>query len=155
MKKQSISWKGDTITIQYGNGDSFVGNCADLPEKVYVSCEAARHGIGQKLGDAKSGGTAAQKFAEVKAIWAGLLGGDWNRRGETGLEIILRAYQIIANGLGKTDDQAAAWFQEYDEADAERREEIRAKPHMKQAIAAARLERNLPEGDESDFDPNA
>ena len=155
MKKQSLTWVGNVLTLAYGNGAKLVADCGKLPETIFVSCDAARHGIAQKLGDAKSGGTAAEKFAEASAIWDSLLAGSWNRKGEMGLEIILRAYQIIAGNLGKSEDQAAVWMQEYVEADQNRRDEIRSKPHMKSAIAQVRLERNLPDGVDEDFDPNA
>lgn len=155
MKKQTLSWVGNVLTLQYGNGAKLVADCDKLPESVFRPCDAARHGIGQKLGDAKSGGTAAEKFTEASAIWENLLAGSWNRKGEMGLEIILRAYEIIAAGLGKSEDQAATWMQEYVGADQNRRDEIRSKPHMKSAIAQARLEKNLPEDVDDNFDPNA
>lgn len=153
--KQNITWNGAVITITYGNGKKFVGDCDTLPESIYVDCAAARHGIGQKLGDAKSGGTADQKYNEVLEIWAALVGGSWNRKGDSGIETIRRAYEIIATGLGKSLDQAATWFQEYADADENRRAEIRAKPHMKSAIATARAEKNLPDDSDENFDPNA
>lgn len=159
-KKQSIDWNGETIHITYGNGQKFAGDCAKLPESIYRPCAAARHGIAQKLGDAKSGGTAAEKFAEVQAIWQNMLGGLWNRRAEgAGIDALMpRAYEIIAGLMGKASDVAAVWLQEYLEADETRKEEIRAKPHMKSAINQARAERALSGvdvEDEDEFDPNA
>lgn len=160
MKKQSIDWNGDVIKIAYGNGARFEEDCMSLPESIYQPCAAARHGIAQKLGDAKSGGTAAEKFAEVQAIWQNMLGGLWNRRAEgAGIDALMpRAYEIIAGLMGKSADIAAAWFKEYLGADEARKEEIRAKPHMKSAINQARAERALSGvdvDDDDEFDPNA
>jgi hypothetical protein len=157
-KKQSIDWKGQSIEIVYGHGETWAGDCSKLPKSIFEDCAAARHGIAQKLGDAKSGGTSKEKIAEVREIWAGMLTGSWNRKAQSTLvEIVERAYAIIAEGLGKPKAQADAWFQQYLDADEEKQAEIRAKPHMKAALQQARTERSLADVEESDgdFDPNA
>jgi len=158
MKKQSIDWvKDDTIEIKYGNGLVFTGDCLDLPEDIYQPCAAARHGIAQKLGDAKSGGTAAEKHAEVVEIWASLLGNAWNRRATgAGVEALIeRAYAILAGKAGQPEAQAEVWYEQYLEMDEAKREMVRAKPFMKAAIEAARAERKLGGTTTEEFNPNA
>lgn len=159
MKKQSIEWAGDTINIVYGNGAKFEGDCLKLPKEIYQPCAAARHGIAQKLGDAKSGGLPQEKFSEVQAIWQSLMDGAWNRRAEgASIDTLMpRAYEIIALAMGRPATAAAAWLQEYMTADETKKEEIRGKSYMKRAINQARAERALRGVDvdsEGWFDPN-
>ena len=144
MKKQSIDWNGTSITVTYGNGQKFVGDTSKLPASVWLDCPAARHGLTQKLGDAKSGGTASEKFAEVKEIWASLLTGSWNRRAATDTsELILRAYHILAHKAGVKAEQADDWFQQYQGMTEERQAEVRNKAFMKAALEAAKAEKRL------------
>ena len=159
MKLQQISWtKKDTIEIRYGNGSVFTGDCLELPEGVYTPCDAARHGIAQKLGDAKSGGTASEKYAEVLEIWANLKGGSWNRKGTTGGVAIFigPAYLILAEKAGATEAQASEWLEAYLEMSEERQAEIRAKPFMKAAIETARANAKMAvaTGGDKPFNPN-
>jgi len=160
-KKQDTDWNGDVITIKYGNGETFNGDCTGLPQEIYQPCAAARHGIGQKLGDAKSGATAGAKFIEVQKIWASLMAGQWNRRGEgVGVDSLMpRAYQILAESMHRPQEDADAWLAEYMGKTDDEKAVIRAKPHNAAAINRARSERALaglevPAG-EADFDPNA
>jgi hypothetical protein len=144
-KLQSISWTGKTIEIVYGNGKKFAGDCGELPESIFVDCPAARHGITQKLGDAKSGGTAQEKYEEVLEIWGNLKGGSWNRRGNSGNleELVERAYEILAETAGQPATQAGVWYKGYQEAGEEKQAEIRAKGFMKAALDTARAEKKL------------
>ena len=166
MKLQQTSWTGkDVIEIRYGNGSVFTGDCMTLPENIYQPCDAARHGIAQKLGDAKSGGTAAEKYAEVLLIWDSMKGpgrgngeGSWNRKGQSGgvESFVERAYEILAQTAGQKPEQAAAWFEAYKTMPEEKQAEIRAKGFMKAAIESARAEKKLA-GSATDktFNPNA
>jgi hypothetical protein len=159
MKLQQISWTSkDAIEIRYGNGAVFSGDCTELPENIYTPCDAARHGIAQKLGDAKSGGTAGEKHAEVVEIWAALKGGSWNRKGTTGgvAVFIGPAYLILAEKAGATEEQAAEWLEAYLAMSEERQAEIRAKPFMKAAIETARANAKMAvaTGGGKAFDPN-
>lgn len=159
-KVQSITWKQDVITITYGSGQVFTGDCATLPPNIYQACDSARHGIGQKLGDAKSGGTASEKYEEVLEIWSGLKAGSWNRKGGSDESLIQAAYVILAHAAGlkgKTaDEKAAGWFAAWQGMDEQARDKVRAKDFFKTALAKAKADRKVlkPEGD-NDFDPNA
>lgn len=150
-KKQIIDWAGDTIKIAYGNGAKFEADCTKYPPSIYVPCAAARHGIAQKFGDAKSGGTAAEKFAEVQLIHASLLGGDWNRKGEGGsVEMLMpEVWKVLAGG---DDKKAAAWQAKWDALTDEGKETILAKPDVKTALVKVKAERKLAglESDEAD-----
>jgi hypothetical protein len=152
-KKQSISWTGDVISIVYGHGETFVGDCATLLENVYVSCDASRHGIAQKLGDAKSGGTSREKIAEVREIWANLVAGEWNRKGEQG------GIDSIMPEVFQTLDakNAEAWTKRYLGLDEEGREKIRSQPAIKTAINKVKADRKLKaiEAGTEEFDPFA
>ena len=157
MKLQQIVWNKNVITITYGNGSVFTGDCEKLPKNIWADCDAARHGIAQKLGDAKSGGTAAEKFAEVSEIWPALLAGNWNRRGTSGgVEAYMeRAYQILAVSAKQKPAQAKEWYDAYLAMPEAKQTEVRAKPFMKAAIDSARAEKKLatPESDKP-FNPN-
>jgi hypothetical protein len=152
-KKQSISWAGDVISVVYGHGETFTGDCASLPENVYQSCDAARHGIAQKLGDAKSGGTSREKIAEVREIWANLVAGEWNRKGEQG------GIDAIMPEVFATLDasNAEAWTKRYLGLDEEGREKIRSQPAIKTAINKVKADRKLKEieAGTEEFDPFA
>lgn len=159
-KVQSITWKQDVITITYGSGQVFTGDCATLPPNIYQACDSARHGIGQKLGDAKSGGTASEKYAEVLEIWSGLQAGSWNRKGGTDESLIQAVYLILAHAAGlkgkQAEEKAHGWFTAWQQMDEEQRDKVRAKDFFKTALAKAKADRKVlkPEG-EAEFDPNA
>lgn len=113
--------------------------------------------VGSGLAKAANG-TPAEYLAVARELFDRARNGEFLKRAGGGnLAVMTRAYEIIAGMMGKTADVAAGWMQEYLDSDEERREQIRAKPHMKSAIAQARAERNLKEvpEDGEDFDPNA
>jgi hypothetical protein len=159
-KIQTISWNGDIITIAYGNGQTFTGDCSTLPRNIYQACDAARHGISQKLGDAKSGGTASEKFEEVQAIWAGLKAGNWNRRGTGDESLIQDVYRILAQAAGlkgkAAEEKVSSWFAQWQTMSEADRDKVRAKDFFKSALAKAKADRKVirPEAN-GDFDPNA
>jgi hypothetical protein len=150
-KKQSISWAGDVISVVYGHGETFVGDCATLPKNIYTPCDAARHGIAQKLGDAKSGGTSREKHAEVLEIWANMVAGEWNRKGEQG------GIDALMPEVFQTLDAKAAdgWMKKYLALDEEGREKIRNQPAIKTAIGKVKADRKLRaiEAGTEEFDP--
>ena len=160
MKKQSIDWNGASIVIKYGNGSVFTGDTSELPEAIFIDTASARHGLQQKLGDAKSGGTAGEKYAEVLLIWDALKNGDWHRRGSgEGVEALMeRAFVILAESA-KMAEKAEAWFAAYSELSEEEKETTRSKPAIKAAIEKAKAEKRLAgkvgDGEEGDFDPFA
>lgn len=81
---------------------------------------AGIHGLKQKLGDAKSGGTAGDKYEMAGRIIEAILGGDWELRGESegGQALLILA---LAEHTGKdaayvtgivknaTDEQLVSW----------------------------------------------
>lgn len=159
MKKQVIDWHGETVIIKYGNGAEFQGDCSELPEAIYTPCAAAKHGITQKLGDVKSGGTAAEKYAEVQLVWQSMKAGDWNRRGTgEGIEALMpEVFAVLAATQPDPEKAAENWFAKYEKLSDEAKEELRGKPHMKAAINKVKAERRLAaqaEGEE-DFNPFA
>jgi hypothetical protein len=80
MKKQRVSVANGWVVCNYPTiGKTFKGELAKLPAAVYKACLCADHGIKQKLGDAKSGESAGEKYAEVQLIWAALMQGEWER----------------------------------------------------------------------------
>ena len=77
-KKQRVSVVGTVLTVEYPTiGKVFKVDFATYPEEIQPI--ALAHGFKQKFGDAKSGGTPAEKFAEVQLIHASLLAGEWER----------------------------------------------------------------------------
>lgn len=78
MKKQEVTTQGTVITCAYPSiGKSFVFDTAKYPSS--IQDDAKMHGYRQKFGDAKSGKSAAEKYAEVQLIHASLLAGEWER----------------------------------------------------------------------------
>lgn len=159
MKKQVIDWQGEIVVIKYGNGAEFRGDCSELPEAIYTNTAAAKHGITQKLGDVKSGGTASEKYAEVQLVWQSLKAGDWNRRGTgEGVEGLMPdVFQVLAATQPNPEKAAAEWLAKYEKLGDEAKEELRNKPHMKAAINKVKAERRLAaqaEGEE-EFNPFA
>lgn len=79
-KKQSVAIVGDTLTVEYPTiNKKFTVDLAKYPTSIYVPSDAARHGMKQKFGDAASGGTPEEKYAEVQEIHASLKEGKWER----------------------------------------------------------------------------
>lgn len=144
-KKQSLSFDGSILSIVYGHGETLRLDTADLPPSVWQDCDAARHGLMQKMGDAKSGGTSREKAAEVAVIWQSLLGGDWNRRGESGgLDAIMpEVFQLL--DAGKAD----AWMAKWAACTDEQKAEIAAKPAVKAAINKVKADKRLNRVDEA------
>jgi hypothetical protein len=156
MKVQKITVTQYQISIAYGNGQEFVGQFSDLPESIFVDCAASRHGIAQKLGDAKSGGSASEKFEEVQAIWEGLKKGEWNRKGDRGAgieELMASVFQALAESAGQAK-KAGAWLKQYQDLDDAGREEVRKKKAVKAMIDKIRAERKLATNSE-EFNPFA
>jgi hypothetical protein len=161
-KVQQISWTGDVINIAYGNGEKFDGDCLTLPKTIYQPCDASRHGIAQKLGDAKSGGTASEKYAEVLEIWAGMQAGNWNRKGGMDDTIIQAVYLILAHATGlkgkAAEEKAGVWFASWQQMTEADRDKVRAKDYFKAALKKAKADKGIKSADFDDggqFDPNA
>lgn len=148
-KKQSLSFEQSVLVITYGHGETLRLDTADLPENVWLDCAAARHGLMQKMGDAKSGGTSREKAEEVRAIWQNLIGGDWNRRGESG-----GLDAIIEEVFGILDPaRIGEWMAKWAKCSEEQKAEIAAKPAVKAAINKVKADRRMAKADTEDADP--
>lgn len=87
-KKQKVSVVGTVLTVEYPSiGKKFVFDYSKAPREMRV--EAERHGWKQKFGDAKSGESAAEKFAMVQRIHAGILENQWELTGTPDLTPII------------------------------------------------------------------
>ena len=154
--RNTYDWTNGKLQFRNSSGDAELSS-KDIPE--VLTPWFFEYGVKQWLGSylAKAAnGTPAEYLRVAREALERLRTGDiGGRRARTLDTIVGRAYQIIAQRLGKGDDSAAAWMQEYLDSDEARRETIRAKPHMKAAIAEARTERAIPEPSDDEFDPNA
>lgn len=77
-KKQRTSIVGTVLTVEYPSiGKKFVVDFSKYTPEIRAC--ALAHGFRQKFGDAASGKSAAEKYAEVQAIHASLLANEWER----------------------------------------------------------------------------
>lgn len=77
-KKQRVSFVDGILTVEYPTiGKTFKADTRKY-QPIVQDCAKA-HGYKQKFGDAASGGTPAEKYAEVQSIHASLLAGEWER----------------------------------------------------------------------------
>ena len=156
MKKQSLDWNADgtIMSAKYGNGAVLECDTGKLPANIWAPCALARHGLAQKIGDAKSGGTAAEKFAEATEIWASLCNGEFNRRGREGIDLMPFVWELLAKGDAKL---AGRWAAEYAKLTDEEQAKVRAKPGVKAALDRVRADRRLAGQTTGDkpFDPMA
>ncbi len=160
MKTQELKWNGATLHIDYAKAKLTRDyDMSKLPANVWIDCAAARHGMEQKFGDAKSGDTFGKEKAEMcDRIYDGMLGGSWNLKGDGGSveALIERAYQILATQAKQKPAQAKAWYEQYQAMDEEGQAKVKAKPFMKAAIDAARAEKKLgANATDETFNPNA
>jgi len=95
MKKQEVTTQGTVIACAYPSiGKTFTHDTAKYPAS--IQDDAKMHGYRQKFGDAKSGKSAAEKFAEVQLIHASLLAGEWERTAKPDLTpLVLEAVARI------------------------------------------------------------
>jgi hypothetical protein len=96
--RRKLSFDGETLTIMEHTGTETEGNVepihteryelSELPENIYVSSEAGRHGIKQKLSDhtanmsEKKGYTTTDRFDAIGELWEQLKNGEWTQRKE-------------------------------------------------------------------------
>lgn len=156
---QDLSWNGLMLVIAYGKAKirkEF--DFSKVPAKIFTDCAAARHGIEQKYGDAKSGDKFGKEKAEyVDRIYAANVEGNWNIKGDAGDAYIEQAYQILAESAKQKPEQAKVWYADYLKFSEEKKAEVRAKGFMKAAIEKARADKKLqmPESSkEKPFNPN-
>lgn len=144
-KKQRVTVTGDTLVIEYPTiGKTFRRDLTDYPKEIYTPCEAARHGIKQKFGDAASGGTPQEKWQEVQAIDEALMAGNWERTATPDLtplilEAVARIKKVPAERLQKVAEKAPEKVKEWGSNLKVRAEiaRIRAERAAERAKAAA------------------
>ena len=154
MKKQQLSFIGDTLTVSYPSiGKTFVTDCSKYPASVYVRCDSSEHGIKQKFGDAKSGGTAAEKYAEVQLIHASLLAGEWERTASPDHSGIIKeaVARLMKVAIGKVEASLAKIKDEDDRA--AKVKEWGSDLKVKAEVAKIRAERAAAVADDSDDEP--
>ena len=153
MKKQQLSFIGDTLTVVYPSiGKTFVVDCSKYPASIYVRSDASEHGIKQKFGDAKSGGTPSEKYAEVQLIHASLLNGDWERTASPDHSGIIKepVSRIKKVPLAKIEAPLEKITDE--EKRAEKVKEWGTNLQVKAEVAKIRAERAAKAADEDDSD---
>lgn len=75
-KKQIVGVVGTVVSVTYPSiGKSVSIDWAKLSADMKL--QAGIHGLKQKLGDAESGGSPAEKYTMVQRIIAGILEGQW------------------------------------------------------------------------------
>lgn len=106
-KKQSITVAEGVLVCEYPEIKKvFRVKLADYPES--IKHDAMLHGFKQKFGDAASGKSAAEKFAEVQAIHASLLEGKWERTATIDLTPIICEAVSRLKGIPLAKIQKAA-----------------------------------------------
>lgn len=136
MKKQKLVVVGTLVTLEYPTlGKSVAVDYEKLTADMQLA--AALHGIGQKLGDAKSGGTPAEKYEMACRIRDSLYAGSWTLSDrEENFETVIEA---VAKIKGFTVEKVRAALEPLseEEEDAKLRE-WKAHPKVKAEIARAR-----------------
>lgn len=151
MKKQRVYREGNIVGVEYPTlgGKKVVCDLKKLTPE--ISFLGLAHGIGQKLGDAASGGTPQEKFEMATRIVENLYAGNWEltSEGDNGAEVIatiarmkkLKPEQVEKELSKLTDEQRDAKVKEW-----------RAHPKVKAEIAKARAEKAQKLAEESDAD---
>lgn len=150
-KKQRLAFTGDTLTVEYpAINKKLIVVCTDLPKEIYVPCEAARHGMKQKFGDAASGLSAAEKYEEASAILASLKSGQWERTATFDQTPLILSAVATLQGL-KYDAEKGTLSKGSKSATPtpEQVKEWGANPKVKAEIARARAEKAQKVADES------
>lgn len=149
-KKQSVSFRTDEKTgakilrVEYPTiGKTFEVVVSKYPAEI-LACAIA-HGFKQKFGDAASGGTPAEKYAEVQAIHASLLAGEWERTAAPDLTPIICEAISRINKLPLKDVVKAA-----EKGGEEKVKTWGANPRVKAEILKIRAERAAKLADEAE-----
>lgn len=148
-RKQKLAWKGSVLTMSYASiGKAFSVDVSKYSEEIQLA--ALQHGFKQKFGDAKSGESAAEKFATVQRIHAALLAGDWKLE-HTAPDLTPIICEAIARIQGEPLDKVQAAAAKAGE------EQVKiwgTKPKVRAEILKIRAERAAEEaeGDEEEID---
>lgn len=142
--KQRLSWKGRILTIEYPSiKKSFVADTSVYGEA--IDEQARDHGYAQKYGDAASGKSAAEKYAEVQAIHASLLEGEWKRTANPDLRPIVALAISRLQKLDLAKVEAAV-----EKASEEEFAKWAKNPEVKAEILEIRKERLLKEAEDAE-----
>lgn len=133
-KKQRLSVVGTVLTVEYPTiGKKFTTDYSKYPAAIQVC--ALAHGYKQKFGDAKSGESPAEKFAEVQAIHASLLAGEWERT------VTIDLTPIICEAVARIKRMPLAKVQKAAEGHEEKVKDWGSNPKVRAEILKIRSER--------------
>lgn len=133
-KKQRVSVVGTVLTVEYPTiGKTFRTDYSKYPEAIQAA--ALAHGFKQKFGDAASGQEPAEKFAEVQAIHACLLTGEWERTATPDLT------PLICEAIARIKKVPLAKMEKIAEKEPERVKEWGSNAKVKAEILKIRAER--------------
>jgi hypothetical protein len=143
-KKQKLAIVGEVLTCEYPSiGKKLVVDLAKYDDSIRF--EAMLHGFKQKFGDAASGQSAAEKYAEVQAIHASLLEGEWERTATPDMT------PLICEAIARIQKKPLAKVQEAAEkAGAEKVKEWGSNAKVKAAILEIRAEKAAKAAEDSD-----
>lgn len=133
-KKQRVSVVGTLLTVEYPTiGKKFVADFSKYQRGILDA--ALAHGLKQKFGDAASGKSPAEKYAEVQEIHASLLAGEWERTASVDLT------PIICEAVSRIKELPLEAVQKAAELDPETVKTWGANKRVKLEIAKIRVER--------------
>lgn len=137
-KKQRVSRSGNIVKVEYPTIHKAVS--VDLSKlSDTIKFLGLAHGIGQKLGDAASGGTPTEKYEMASRIAENLLAGEWELTvSDNGTEVIAAVSAI----KGIKPEQVEKSLDGLDsEKRTEKLREWRSNPKVKAQIAKTRAEK--------------
>lgn len=148
-KKQRVSRAGNIVKVEYPTIRKEVS--VDLSKlSDTIKFLGLAHGIGQKLGDAASGGTPSEKFEMASRIAENLIAGEWELTvSDNGTEVIAAVAAI--KGIKTSDIDATLDKLDGDDRTAKLKE-WRSNPKVKAKIAQTRAERAAEAAEDSDED---
>lgn len=142
-KKQRVSVVGTTLTVEYPTiGKKFVTDFSKYPAAIQTA--ALAHGFKQKFGDAASGESPQDKFAEVQAIHAALLTGEWERTAAPDLT------PIICEAVSRIKKIPLAQIEKAAKGNEEKVKTWGSNPSVKAEILKIRAERAQKAAEEAD-----
>jgi hypothetical protein len=133
-QKQRVSRVGTFLTVEYPTiSKTFKVDVSKYPTEMREIAEM--HGWGQKFGDAKSGKSAEEKYAEVQAIHSAILQGQWERTAHPDLT------PIICEAVARLQKVPLSKVEASAKKKPEQVEEWKVHPEVKVEIAKIRAER--------------
>lgn len=142
-KKQRVSVVGTVLTVEYPTiGKKFSVDFSKYAEPIQVA--ALAHGYKQKFGDAASGGTPQEKLAEVEAIHASLLAGEWERTASPDLT------PLICEAVSRLQGIPLAKLQKVADKEPEKVKSWGSNLKVKAEMMKIRAEKAAQAADESD-----